>query len=754
MFKIYPKEETIIRICACLLLALGSSVFSVFLAPGYGNVIFIEGGPSGKEHGEIIIKDDSDRATLKDWGPTLRRLQLIGDLNDNDYDILIKMPFLKNLWLGDSKLTCARLERLNNCMQLEELELANPNLKNDSMDGMRPLTRIRELGLIDCQDLLNKQGKLNLHPFPSILSLRVSAHGDDFSCDSLLSHKDTLEKFWVMWTVKNPQSLGKMRKLNDLTLWFHRFDVETNHAIRSLGQLKTLVLCANGLSTDSYESIGTLSNLKRLELNNERLTGKEFQSIGRLRNLEYINLDNGSYVDSDFQKLSGLKKLRELTCRGPINGTGLAAFTNTKIEKLDISGEKLTSSGFAAICGLSNLQKLTICPCKSQPEWSNVLANLSQLQEFNVACPATGADSWARALAQSSNLESVNLSNSDFSDEGIRFLLSLPHLEKLNIGNTRVTDRGLDMLKNMQQLQDLTVSHCKISDAGMKSIGALAGLRQLHLEYTPITDEGLGYLVPLSNLESLQLDGTEITGMGLEHVAKLPALRKLNLRESTVRSDSISFLVGTGIESLDISHTEISEHALPSLRSLAKLKNLQMDGCGFMTKESIPAQPQGYVIRFPAAPANIAHPQYCAPASPAISRDQLLNDLNKLNADLDARLHPGIYICSNIARGWTESIFELYNRRAFVHNALKNFDKALADANAAVRLNRLSVAARNNRALAYLRLGQYENALLDLDRALEIDPKCGESCTLRNEVLDKLNQKGMTDRLEDRSHIN
>ena len=64
----------------------------------------------------------------------------------------------------------------------------------------------------------------------------------------------------------------------------------------------------------------------------------------------------------------------------------------------------------------------------------------------------------------------------------------------------------------------------------------------------------------------------------------------------------------------------------------------------------------------------------------------------------------------------------IYARRAAVHGTLKNYDRALADADRAVALAPRTWRRYLERAVLYQRSGQYESAISDLDSALALQP--------------------------------
>lgn len=65
----------------------------------------------------------------------------------------------------------------------------------------------------------------------------------------------------------------------------------------------------------------------------------------------------------------------------------------------------------------------------------------------------------------------------------------------------------------------------------------------------------------------------------------------------------------------------------------------------------------------------------------------------------------------------------IYNARAQSYVGTKEFKKAIADANEAIRLDLRYSVAYNTRGIAYGSMGDMTKALIDFDNAIRLDPK-------------------------------
>ena len=96
-------------------------------------------------------------------------------------------------------------------------------------------------------------------------------------------------------------------------------------------------------------------------------------------------------------------------------------------------------------------------------------------------------------------------------------------------GNSRFNDRYVRLFSGLKQLTSLDLSNTQITDLGLKELRKLTTLTSLNLKYTGVSDLGLCELAALSNLETLNLDSTKITDAGLIELRLLQNLTELEL---------------------------------------------------------------------------------------------------------------------------------------------------------------------------------------------------------------------------------
>lgn len=140
------------------------------------------------------------------------------------------------------------------------------------------------------------------------------------------------------------------------------------------------------------------------------------------------------------------------------------------------------------------------------------------------------SNSGLRHIAELTCLESLNLDSRDIGDEGLYHLRHLKNLKALDIFSGRITDSGCAMISKVESLESLELCGGLIGDLGCAMLTSLKNLTSLNLSQNDsITDRGAAALSVLSNLRALNLSNTRVTSAALDHFEKLTKLQSLAL---------------------------------------------------------------------------------------------------------------------------------------------------------------------------------------------------------------------------------
>jgi len=148
----------------------------------------------------------------------------------------------------------------------------------------------------------------------------------------------------------------------------------------------------------------------------------------------------------------------------------------------------------------------------------------------------------------------VHLGRTWVDDTELLDLARLPKLERLDLSHTRITDEGLLHLKSATEIKDLNLYYAEqITDQGMNAIKEWKKLKRLNVRGTRISDGTLAIVGTMTGLESLDISYTEITDNGLDALVPLTRLRELSIGRSKLSSNALEVLrLMTTLEYLDL----------------------------------------------------------------------------------------------------------------------------------------------------------------------------------------------------------
>ncbi len=208
------------------------------------------------------------------------------------------------------------------------------------------------------------------------------------------------------------------------------------------------------------------------------------------------------------------------------------------------------------------------------------------------------SDEGLRPFQICSKTEEINLKGSRVAGTGLAYLIRLP-LRTLSLYDSPVTDRGMAEIGNMQNLESLDLGYTNITDEGAKHLEKLQKLKRLSLKYCNIGDAGIESISKLKNLDLLNLKANQMmTRRGFQLLASMPSLKELrmreadldepisglessknlkilDLRESKISDKTLSRLLDTNIEKLNIGHTQVTGEGLLMTAKMKRLKFLR-----------------------------------------------------------------------------------------------------------------------------------------------------------------------------------
>ena len=184
----------------------------------------------------------------------------------------------------------------------------------------------------------------------------------------------------------------------------------------------------------------------------------------------------------------------------------------------------------------------------------------------------------------------VNLRGSWINDAEMIQLAAMPNLERIDLSHTRITDEGLMRLKPAPSILELNLYYSEwITDQGMTAIAGWKHLKRLNLRGTRISDGTLAVVSKITGLEALDIAHTQVTDNGLDHLITLVHLKELAMgggRRSPTALAVVRML--PTLTYLDLSGARPTPPDMPgrenvgpgipeeSLRAMAELKDLRV----------------------------------------------------------------------------------------------------------------------------------------------------------------------------------
>ncbi len=117
----------------------------------------------------------------------------------------------------------------------------------------------------------------------------------------------------------------------------------------------------------------------------------------------------------------------------------------------------------------------------------------------------------------------------------IRICSTLPKLLELRIPDAQITDRSVREISNLKQLRYLDITNADFSQEGIQALASL-DLHTLHASGTPVTDELLLKLASSPSVTAIDVRSTSVTLEGLKKAYRL----NFGIRFDTAHHDEVS----------------------------------------------------------------------------------------------------------------------------------------------------------------------------------------------------------------------
>lgn len=151
-------------------------------------------------------------------------------------------------------------------------------------------------------------------------------------------------------------------------------------------------------------------------------------------------------------------------------------------------------------------------------------------------------ESGAEVISGIDSLLSLNLFNTDASDDALKQISKLSNLTKLDVGGRQITDIGVKEISNLKKLKKLSVKNTAMTDDGLRELCSIPELTILDLEGNKLTPAGITELTRLKRLSTLSLLNVRLTDRELKQLSELKQLKNLIFSESRTTESGLTEL--------------------------------------------------------------------------------------------------------------------------------------------------------------------------------------------------------------------
>lgn len=293
-------------------------------------------------------------------------------------------------------------------------------------------------------------------------------------------------------------------------------------------------------------------------------------------------------TDQGLLTLSSLTTLKSLELQNtPITDTGLLTLSClTALRYLNMGGCDITDQGLSVFRHFALLEHVTLQACSKITDKGLLHFSTSVLTILNLeGCKLISNLSLKHVLGQLTTLQALNLNQCKLvTDEGVLALKNLQALRSLNLSECQVSDNGLKQLAIFSQLNTLTLSYCSlITSSGVIFLNALSRLERLYFSGTAIDDAGIALLSHVLPLKTLDISYCSLVSSAcLTSLRSFPQLQYLGLTGCLLIDDDSVKLLCEGFPSLrtlHLSQCSLTDAVIPYLMQIKSLKCVYLEQC-------------------------------------------------------------------------------------------------------------------------------------------------------------------------------
>ncbi len=345
------------------------------------------------------------------------------------------------------------------------------------------------------------------------------------------------------------KTLHNLPRVHELKLYAGSYSKDGISHIVSLQGLAGLAIDVSELSDEDVGSIGTIPSLKWIEVNGILTAPKAISVIGQMKNLKRLKIRDVITSNGALAKLGRLTSIERLSLTLSPDVDQLSDLLSgmTRLRYLTLRRAGSGDLDLTCLNSLPHLQALVLNGTGFSDESIKHVAGMKTLTTLDLSDTSVG-NGVAKLLTDSPQLQYIDLSSTQVGDVAMRCLTISPSPQNrlqwntLNLNSTRITGDCLKHLVGIP-LTTLHVSNCPNVSAGVPSLTQMPQLQWLSVAQTDVQLDELKQLRRLPKLNSLNVSGTEIGSSGLREIGMFPNVTRLYLRDMTISSADLEFIM-------------------------------------------------------------------------------------------------------------------------------------------------------------------------------------------------------------------
>jgi hypothetical protein len=341
--------------------------------------------------------------------------------------------------------------------------------------------------------------------------------------------------------------------------------------IARLADLKAIYLDGCNIDADGLKELSALKDLQWLDLSRSSVRDGDLRVLADFPALQNLTLEQvQALTATGVANLQKIVRLRVLHISVEADPAAMTA----EIGKLDMLVElRAYPVGNGEAKEIGNLRRLQVLDLNNgQVHWRAFRGKAEReaakpdLEEMRRRIP----DAEKLKLAMDRIAKRGALTG--ITSEGFPHLLNCADLRVLRLAGHPIDVKGSGLDK-LEFLEELDLSGTEFTDDGVSWLGKLKALRKLWLSGTGVTNEGVKGLAVAGGLELVALDHLPLTDEAIGHLARNRRLKELSLNDTRVAcADKSAWSNLVRLERVGLQKTNITDAALMNLAPLKTLR--------------------------------------------------------------------------------------------------------------------------------------------------------------------------------------